>query len=127
MSQRVAVVIAVLIIILGVPALFLLSSYDGRVPFVDSPSHIAAKGGHMLKIDEALASGADINAQDEYGKTALHYAAENGHGATTQSLLNKGADATIKDDGGFTPHQLAVNNKHTQTAGVLEAVTRAEP
>ncbi len=100
---------------------------EKKVTFASSPLHKAAKEGNMSKIEVALGSGADINAQDEWGKTALHYAAENGHSGTTQSILAKGADANILDAKGKTALQLALDNGHSQAANALANATTVAP
>jgi len=49
-----------------------------------------------------LAKGADVNAQNEDGDTALMFAAGNGHIEIVQELLAKGADVNAKDRYGKT-------------------------
>jgi ankyrin repeat protein len=41
--------------------------------------------------------GADFEAKDHYGRTALKSAARNGHESTVRLLLKKGADIEAKD------------------------------
>jgi ankyrin repeat protein len=50
-----------------------------------------------LLIEALLNHGADINAQDENGGTALIYAAEFGHVKAVRLLLDHHADVNIKD------------------------------
>lgn len=75
------------------------------------------KGTHLL---EAITSrnkqkaillikkGADINAKDRYGKTALHNASQWGKPETVQLLIKKGADVNAKSIFGETALQKAV-------------------
>jgi ankyrin repeat protein len=51
--------------------------------------------------------GADVNAVDDYGWTALHGAAYTGADATVQFLVDKGAKLDIKDMFGQTPYSIA--------------------
>jgi ankyrin repeat protein len=46
--------------------------------------------------------GAEVDATDNYGETALHYAAENGHLDIVQKLIQADADMTILDSQGPT-------------------------
>jgi ankyrin repeat protein len=65
---------------------------------------IAAEKGHTKIVQLLLEKGADVNAKNKYGETALMYAAENGHTETVQLLLEKGAryDPFYKTKYGFT-------------------------
>ena len=57
---------------------------------------------------EVLAThGADVNAQDENGWTALHYAVRDDHLDVVDLLLAAGADRSIKNDKGLTPRMNA--------------------
>jgi len=47
-----------------------------------------------------LKAGADVNAKDEIGETALMRAAWNGHTAAIETLLKAGADARATDKDG---------------------------
>ena len=49
-----------------------------------------------------LDSGADINAQDRQGQTALHIAALNREPWFVETLLSRGANALVKDDEGLS-------------------------
>jgi ankyrin repeat protein len=57
-----------------------------------------------------LNNGADINAQQHGGFTALHEAAQNGDEATVGLLLARGADTTIRLDNGQTAREIAVEH-----------------
>ncbi|HEV2860058.1 MAG TPA: ankyrin repeat domain-containing protein [Pyrinomonadaceae bacterium] len=54
----------------------------------------AVKGGAPAAVKEAIASGADLNEQDEQGWTPLCWAAARGDAALVALLLDAGADAT---------------------------------
>ena len=66
-----------------------------------------AKKGQDALVRTLLTAGADINARDENGRTALMLAALGSHLATVTSLLDAGADVEAKDDDGKTAQDLA--------------------
>ncbi len=126
MKQLVIGVVVIIFILVLLPIPGMLRGEGGpnapvipTVQFTNSPIHIAARDGKLSSIEDALASGANVNAQDEYGRTPLHYAAENGHGQTTAGLLSMGADPMLVDGQGDVPRVLALRNNHNQTAGYL--------
>jgi ankyrin repeat protein len=59
-------------------------------------------------LKELLNRGAEVNALDHYGRTALHQAVTRGQKTTVVELLRSGADITAQDYGGRTPLHLAV-------------------
>ncbi len=68
---------------------------------------LAAKKGDIAKIEDLLYSGAQIDAKDNDGWTALMYAARFQKNAdVTKLLLYKGADRSIKNNYGITPLML---------------------
>lgn len=54
-------------------------------------------------------AGADPNARDVYGWTALHLAAGRGNKRVAEALMQAGADPSLRDDEGKTPADLAAN------------------
>ena len=73
----------------------------------------------ILKINELLAKGANINYVDESGWTPLMYAADGGHPTIAQHLISKGARKDISGPWGawkpknYTP--LAIAQYHLDT------------
>ena len=63
-------------------------------------------------IKDLLASGANINLQDELGTTILHVACEHGNMNVVKCLIKNGADVTIADTLGRTAPHLAALNGH---------------
>lgn len=57
-----------------------------------------ARGKIMPMIIGALNAGADIEARDEIGRTALIWAAFQGHGPMLAYLIDQGADVNARDD-----------------------------
>jgi hypothetical protein len=125
MSRWLIAVIILLAVVVLLP--FVVPSMGETITFANSPLHIAAKNRGMSVIEEAVESGVDVNAKDEFDKTPLHYAAENGYLAAVRFLLTKGADPNILNGLGETPHQLALRNSHEGTAGALKNAMNNAP
>ncbi|KAI1694324.1 ankyrin repeats (many copies) domain-containing protein [Ditylenchus destructor] len=53
--------------------------------------------------------GADVNAHNTHGQSALHKAAEKGNVVAVKALIDLGAELEEKDKDGFTPLELAEN------------------
>jgi ankyrin repeat protein len=62
----------------------------------------AALEGDIAKVQDLLAKGADVNAQNRFGGTALMLAASQGDTAIVEALLAKGADVNAKSNEGWT-------------------------
>jgi hypothetical protein len=66
-----------------------------------------------------LAAGAEIEARDNRGRTALHWAAINDRTATARALLTAGAESEARDNDGETALIWAAVNDHTATVQEL--------
>jgi hypothetical protein len=62
----------------------------------------AVRKGDLIQVRQCLQNGADINARDSYGYTALIGASYFGNEAVVRLLLENGADPNAKDDNGRT-------------------------
>jgi ankyrin repeat protein len=83
-----------------------------------TPLHWAAWNEDGPLLDFLLKHGANINAKNIRGETALHYAAKYGQ-STLPQLLANGADPNIQADNGETPLYWAVNNEQKQAVELL--------
>jgi outer membrane protein assembly factor BamB len=80
----------------------------------------AARKGDADRVKALLAQGADVNAKNVYGATALNYAADGGHLAVVKLLLAHKADVNAKDT--FykaAPLTWAVMRGHADIVGAL--------
>jgi len=82
----------------------------------------AAKARDAVAVKALLKQGADVNAAQGDGMTALHWAATNGDAALMQMLLSAGANirATTRL-GGITPLLMASQGGHAQVVAALLA------
>jgi outer membrane protein assembly factor BamB len=83
----------------------------------------AAKQGDAGVVKSLLAKGADVNAKNAYGATALSFAADKGHLAVVKLLLQHKADVNVQDT--FyksTPLTWALGRKHV---GIIKALVEA--
>lgn len=105
------------------------------------PLHEAAWEGNVPAIRALVARGADVNAIDALGGTALYWAARGGHplgphrcgiedkgrSETIATLLDLGADPNIQDNrpagfgrsSGWTPLFVALHHRQFRSAAVL--------
>lgn len=71
------------------------------------------------RVDKLLAHGADVNAQDADGDTALHGAAQTGNTEIMERLLDKGAHPNVKNKQGGTPLMWAAVYGHLDAVRLL--------
>ena len=57
----------------------------------------AGKTGDTATVKSSIEKGANVNAKDKLGQTALIVAAKNGHVETVQTLISQGADVDAQD------------------------------
>ena len=63
--------------------------------------------GHLRLAELLLASGAEVNLEDDLGQTPLHIAALTGHSDAARFLLANGAEVNVEDTAKRTPSDLA--------------------
>ncbi|VDI41761.1 Hypothetical predicted protein [Mytilus galloprovincialis] len=81
----------------------------------------AAGKGDIEALKLSLQNGADIDYQDNSGKTALHLAAEEGHLQITRCLVKQGgASPLVTTHEGETPYDQAAKSKTRQYKEVME-------
>lgn len=71
-----------------------------------------------------LRYGADVNAGDKFGTTALHVAVERQDVGIIATLLQHSADANARDERQATPLSLAVSNGQAANAEVVEILLK---
>jgi len=84
----------------------------------------AATRGDLPTVSELLRRGAEVNAQDSRGRTALTAAAMGGHVEVARALIEAGADPNIQDD--LRNNALLVTGE-TGSVAMLREVLKANP
>ncbi|MCY3705522.1 MAG: ankyrin repeat domain-containing protein [Gammaproteobacteria bacterium] len=86
----------------------------------ESPVADAAMRGDLDEVRELLRSGADVNAPQSDGLTALHWAADNGDAAVAGVLIYAGANlAPLTRNDAYTPMHMAARGGHADVIGQL--------
>jgi ankyrin repeat protein len=104
----------------GIPA----SSPPLRPPdlSLQPPLHRAARRSDLTEVQRLLAQGAEVDARNARGDTALMIAAGRGHVDIVRSLLAAGADVQAENGVGETAWVLAVTlNENDETVAALRA------
>lgn len=86
----------------------------------------AAKKGDTLVVRSLLAEGAQVDAGDEDGTTALMWAADGGHDATVQVLLASGAEINARDRSGYPVILFAAQKGRIYVVRTLLATKRVD-
>ncbi|XP_066532025.1 transient receptor potential cation channel, subfamily N, member 1 [Hoplias malabaricus] len=87
---------------------------------LETPLHVAARVKEGEKVAEMLLkSGAEVNAEQENGETAMHVAARHGALQMMRALTEEGADLTWRSKAGENPLHVAVRHCH---AHMVEAI-----
>jgi Ankyrin repeats (many copies)/Ankyrin repeat len=82
--------------------------------------HSAVVYHHLEVVKVLLASGADVNAQDNGRMTPLHYAAVDGLTEIAEFLIENWANVNARQRNGLTPLHMAIMEKHKETAEVIK-------
>jgi ankyrin repeat protein len=87
-----------------------------RNAFRVAPVHAAAAVRDAVTMQFLIDHGADVNARQQMGYTALHTAAQHGDEEMVDQLLAAGADCHLAGDDGKTPAELAATEGHANLA-----------
>ena len=80
----------------------------------------AIREGNLEKVKELIESGADVNAKDNSGETALMWAAWYDRAEIAKILIDNGADVNAKNRWGKTALTGAICWGNTEVAKLLE-------
>ncbi len=81
--------------------------------------NMAAYAGDLQRVEKFIDEGADVDAKDEEGQTALHHAAKGADIEMVELLIAKGADVNAKDNDSRTPLCVAVWGGHKDVVELL--------
>jgi ankyrin repeat protein len=79
----------------------------------------AAREGNAALLAEQIAAGADLDARDQHGQSAVMLAALGGHLEAVRLLIRCGADLDVRAKFGLSAIMLAVINGHEHVARAL--------
>ncbi|NYZ74089.1 ankyrin repeat domain-containing protein [Candidatus Micrarchaeota archaeon] len=89
----------------------LIGGICGNEHFMDS---VLEYSEYIETINLLIAKGADVNAKDDGGTTALMCAAQNGDAVVARLLIAKGADVNARNMYGMTPLMWAAYESHNK-------------
>lgn len=86
---------------------------------LDEAFFMAVKAGGIREMYKLLVEGANVDARDDNGQTALMLAAHLGWTPVVERLIRAGADVNAQDDMGGTALMSAVDRSHGTIAKML--------
>ena len=75
------------------------------------------ESGDSDKVKRLIEEGADVNAKDNYGNTALMWASQHGYIEVAKLLIEAGADVNLR---GTTALMIALEEGHTEIVELLK-------
>ncbi|HXH73045.1 MAG TPA: ankyrin repeat domain-containing protein [Mariprofundaceae bacterium] len=86
-----------------------------------SPLMAAAAENHKMAVTALINGGADVNARNKLGRTALMFASNNGFASIVKELLKAGADPNLvpDDDQGMPALLAAASGGHAKVVEIL--------
>ena len=87
----------------------------------DREFELLCRTGDVEKVEEALMNGADVNARDTFGCTALYFAAEWECPEVAKLFIQHGADINARDNCGHTALMCAKKVRHNKMIGLLRS------
>lgn len=84
----------------------------------------AVRGNKPLIVSFCIKNGANVNATDDHGVSALHIATEKNMTEIVAILLEAGADIELKTESGTTPLDIARRLNHPKTERMLREAKR---
>src|SRR5712671_703287 len=91
-----------LIALVTCPALIVAGQNPDNASQTDAALRKAAQDGDIQAVEDLLAKGADVNAKDNAGETALMIAAGQSNPGILAALLDAGAEANAQNNEGGT-------------------------
>ena len=79
----------------------------------------SVESGDYAEVKRLIEKGADVNAQDNEGATALMLASYNGHTEVVKLLIDKGVDVNAHANTGHTALMLASAEGHKEIVKLL--------
>ncbi len=79
----------------------------------------AIRQGDPVQVYDLIAAGADVNAKDKYGQTAIMLASRNGHTDVVQLLVDAHAELNVTAKYNLSALMLAVINHHDYIVRIL--------
>jgi ankyrin repeat protein len=96
-------------------------SVPSRNPMAVTPLGSAAAGSHHEIVEVLLTHGAEVDAQQTGGYTALHTAAHSGDQDLVKKLLSHGADRSLRTDEGKNAADMARERNFYDIERLLES------
>ncbi len=97
-----------------------LGEYQKPIPISLGSLIVEKKGAHLIRmVEEALASGANVDDDSRNGHRPLQLALSKGYREVAKLLIEHGADPNHRDRSGLTPLQVAVNHGQFEIAKLL--------
>ena len=79
----------------------------------------SVESGDFAEVKRLIEAGADVNAQENDGSTALMWASLEGHAGITRLLIEAGADVNAQDNYGYIALIYTSRKGHTEVVKLL--------